>query len=274
MPKRFTDSEKWKDPWFRSLSPTGKLLFLYLCDQCDLAGFWEIDIEQAAFHIRRPRKSIEGALEEVARCYETNGTYLWITRFIRFQGNFPFKKKNPACQRIISLLKGRESFSENITRLLNGKDLPTSYEGSNKGLFAPLSNGIGKGLGNSKGQGQKIVSYSKGFEKSWAIWISLGRAVDKIGAYANWLACLKGRNGKKAHGPATEAELLTAAKHYQEECITEGTKPQFVMHAATFWGSGQRWKDYVEKREHRSAVDKYADTVLEEARGKEDQRES
>jgi len=69
MPKRFTDSEKWKDPWFRKLSTTGKLLFLYLCDQCDIAGFWEIDLDRAAFDIGYPQKSLEGALQELARSY-------------------------------------------------------------------------------------------------------------------------------------------------------------------------------------------------------------
>ena len=156
MPKRFTESEKWKGPWFHKLSPAGKLFYLYVHDQCDLAGFWEIDLERAVFDIGYPRRTLEGALKEVERCYETNSVYLWITQFIKSQGNFPFKEKNPACLQIIKLFKERESFSKNITGYLNGKDFPSPFEGGNKGLFSPLSNskGIGKGQGISKGQGE------------------------------------------------------------------------------------------------------------------------
>lgn len=47
MSKRFTDSEKWKDPWFRKLPNEYKLLWLYILDMCDIAGLWKVDLELA-----------------------------------------------------------------------------------------------------------------------------------------------------------------------------------------------------------------------------------
>ena len=163
MPKRFTDSEKWKDPWFHKLLPISKLFFLYMCDQCDIAGFWEIDLERAVFDTGHPRRSLEGALKDLERCYETNGTYVWIKRFIKFQNGLPLseasligsKKANKAHLGIVRLLRERETFSENITLLLDGKDLPSSYEGVNKGLFSPPSKGKGKGKGKGKEEDSK-----------------------------------------------------------------------------------------------------------------------
>ena len=38
--KRFTDIEKWKDPFFEELTPEYKLIYLYLLDDCDNAGIW------------------------------------------------------------------------------------------------------------------------------------------------------------------------------------------------------------------------------------------
>lgn len=40
MAKRFTDSEKWRKPWFRGLSVEAKLVWVYLTDNCDHAGIW------------------------------------------------------------------------------------------------------------------------------------------------------------------------------------------------------------------------------------------
>ncbi len=44
MATRFTETNKWKDKWFRSLDPLEKVLFIYLIDNCDNAGFIEIDL--------------------------------------------------------------------------------------------------------------------------------------------------------------------------------------------------------------------------------------
>lgn len=51
MSKRFTDSEKWKKTWFRKLPPKFKCLWVYMCDNCDIAGFWEPDFELASYFI-------------------------------------------------------------------------------------------------------------------------------------------------------------------------------------------------------------------------------
>lgn len=47
--KRFTETEKWKDPWFRKLSPKLKCLWSYLCDTCCPAGTFDLDWELASF---------------------------------------------------------------------------------------------------------------------------------------------------------------------------------------------------------------------------------
>lgn len=41
--KRFTETNKWIDPWFRRLSHQSKLLWFYLVDHCDNIGLVEID---------------------------------------------------------------------------------------------------------------------------------------------------------------------------------------------------------------------------------------
>ena len=52
--KRFTETNKWEDPWFRKLKPEMKLLWSWLLDSCDNAGIIDADIELAAFQIGYP----------------------------------------------------------------------------------------------------------------------------------------------------------------------------------------------------------------------------
>jgi len=51
MSKRFTDSDKWKKPFIRSLEAPYKLLWFYILDDCDHAGIWQVDIEVAQIRI-------------------------------------------------------------------------------------------------------------------------------------------------------------------------------------------------------------------------------
>lgn len=51
MGKRFTETGKWRDPFFRQLSPAHKLLWQWLIDECDVAGVVEPDWGLASFQI-------------------------------------------------------------------------------------------------------------------------------------------------------------------------------------------------------------------------------
>ncbi len=97
MGKRFTETEKWRDKWFRSLSPEYKLAWNYLCDNCDAAGVIELDEEMANFQIGgevdwedfvdnvSKRDVPEDGRKFAERIMRLPCGKLWITDFIRFQ---------------------------------------------------------------------------------------------------------------------------------------------------------------------------------------------
>lgn len=85
MPKRFTATEKWSDPWFRGLSPLHKLGYLYLLDNCDVAGVVDLDIVLANFQVG-DTLDWEHLIEAAAgRIIRLDCGKLWLTKFIGFQ---------------------------------------------------------------------------------------------------------------------------------------------------------------------------------------------
>ena len=113
MPARFTHTEKWGDLWFRRLPPTSKLLFLFLCDHCDIAGFWEIDYEAAAFYTGETVDIVEGAIKGLNKSIEIRENWLWVKNFIRYQKNIPLNPKNHAHAGILkSLALHKDLFPE------------------------------------------------------------------------------------------------------------------------------------------------------------------
>lgn len=82
--KRFTDTAKWNDPWFMGLSPTAKLLWVYLCDHCDNAGVIQPNEKLAAFQIGS-KITTAHYFELGDRLLELSPGKMLIPKFIRFQ---------------------------------------------------------------------------------------------------------------------------------------------------------------------------------------------
>lgn len=82
--KRFTETTKWADPWFRRLSPAAKHLWQWLLDSCDHAGICTPDLELAAFQIGA-EIDMETLLELGDRVIDLGGGKLFLPKFIEFQ---------------------------------------------------------------------------------------------------------------------------------------------------------------------------------------------
>ena len=106
--KRFTETDKWRDPWFRKLPPKFKMGYLFLLDNADNAGVWQPDYELAEFQIGEPLDWPEFKKAMGDRLLVLQGSGKWhLTRFIKFQ----FGELNPECkphQQVIRLLAAHE----------------------------------------------------------------------------------------------------------------------------------------------------------------------
>lgn len=105
MGKRFTDTEKWKKPFIRALKAPYKLLWLYICDDCDHAGIWQVDLEVAQIRIGEQiseQEAIKNFAEKIIPI--DNGTKWFIPSFIEFQYPGGLSEKNNAHVGIIKIL--------------------------------------------------------------------------------------------------------------------------------------------------------------------------
>jgi hypothetical protein len=82
--KRFTETQKWSDPWFRRLSPNAKLLWQWLLDSCDHAGVISLDLELASFQIGHPM-GMDTLSELGERVIKLSDEKVFIPKFIDFQ---------------------------------------------------------------------------------------------------------------------------------------------------------------------------------------------
>lgn len=148
MPKRFSETDKWNDEWFAELKPLQKLVFLFMVDRCDNAGFMEINTRINSFLIGITHEQYEGAIEGLKKCIilSKDGKKLWLKNFLKHQKNLPLNFENNAHKNIIYLIEeNKGNFEYDFKNL-----------GANQGLNSPIGKGIGKGngIGNEGGVGE------------------------------------------------------------------------------------------------------------------------
>lgn len=229
MANRFTEDGKWRDPWFRKLTPGAKVLFFYLIENCDLAGFIEIDKDSIEFHTGLSSEEIDKAFIEVERCYLQKEGWLWIKKFIRYQKNSALNPENNAHKKILSLL------SDQLVRF-TVQEYETEL-GAIKGLI--------RGLGIGKGRVEVKVEYS--FEE---IWEKYPKRVGKKAAERHFNSSVK--------TDQDWTDINNALKSYQQ---TDTVKKGFIQNGSTWFNN---WRDYVPEK---PPEDRISLSKIREARG-------
>lgn len=140
MAYRFTDTGKWGDSWFYKLDNLQKLLFMYLCDNCDHAGLIEVNERRWAFDMNVSEKALKDALDALQKglLYSTEGDIIFLRNFIKHQKNLPLNPKNKAHTGIISRL-------ESVMHKFDYEDISCFFQAPAK----PLDRGTGIGIGIS-----------------------------------------------------------------------------------------------------------------------------
>jgi hypothetical protein len=109
MKKRYTDANKWiYNKWFRNLKSKYKLFWMYICDNCDNVGVWEVDVVLASYLIGEEYNE-----DELINVFNDKilliraGKKWWIKDFVIFQYGVLMENNinNKPHQSYIKLLK-------------------------------------------------------------------------------------------------------------------------------------------------------------------------
>lgn len=162
--KRFTETLKWGDPWFRNLKPEMKLLWQWLLDNCDAAGIIDPDLDLASFQIgyQYPMDTLSNLSGRVSRL--PSGKWL-IVKFIKFQYGDRLSREcrahNPVFQSLkdhgvdfemigyakgIDRVQDKVKVKDKVKEDVNGHldELPTEKEAIARTMTAGIPEGFSK----------------------------------------------------------------------------------------------------------------------------------
>lgn len=124
MAKRYTDTNKWDDPWYFDLPINFKLAWDYITAKCDAVGVWKPSKKHLEFNIGMPVDMVDFlnfcGPERISLI--NNGSW-WIKKFCDFQyGELKEDSKSPTTQSYIKMLKKHnlwEGYIKGIYRVCN-----------------------------------------------------------------------------------------------------------------------------------------------------------
>ena len=146
MAIKFSDPKKWDDVWFSELDLKQKVMFIYLCDVCDIAGFYELNSRLAT--LRTGIEDVRGAVESLSKSVLFKDGYIFIKKHIKHQKNLPLNIKNKAHVAIIkSVIEHEERFpdiynmfpDDVVETIMIFKGDTRGIDPPSKGAISPLS---------------------------------------------------------------------------------------------------------------------------------------
>lgn len=208
MAKRFTDTEKWNDPWHRKeLTPVYKCFWDYINAKCDRSGVWKVDMDQASFFINSEVDATE-ALKVLGakRVHVLNPEYWQILGFIPFQ----FGKLSEDCRAhkdvlaLIACHRVSKGYSKGINTLKDkDKEEDKDREGMGGGRFDVIWSRYPRRLGRKEAE-----RHFKASVKTTQDWLDIQKALENY---------------------------ITQIRH-------EKIQDEFIKHGSTWFNN---WRDYV-----------------------------
>ena len=217
--KRFCDTDRWiKDVWFCELEPRDKLFWMFILDQCDNVGVWEVNMRIANIltGYEFKKENLLTAFGEKIHIFD-DGKKWWIPSFIDFQhGVLDESSASKPIKSYISLLEKHTLWIE----------------------YANRTQGVqGKGKGKGKGNTNKKVTheYPPEFENWWKIFKKGNKAkaliewrlIKDLPENLNDVTAIYRDYCKSADRPVLDGERFLKYRSWETDWThdAQGTKP-------------------------------------------------
>jgi hypothetical protein len=216
MAKRFTDNMKWKKRFFKSLPTVYKLFFLYILDDCDHAGVWDVEMDVAETRIGEPLNYDEALKHFNKHVHEIEKNEKWfIPSFVVFQ----YGELNPEVKPHRSVLN-----------ILEDRNLLRVYKGYTKGTRTTKDKDKDKNKDKDKDKDRKDATRFDEFYQEYP------KKKSKAEALKSWQ---KNKLDGKADMIINDVKERRS-KDY--DWLKEGG--QFIPHPSTYLNQ-KRWEDEI-----------------------------
>jgi len=240
MSKRFTDITKWERPWFRRLPPGSKLVFLYLLDRCDRAGFWEIDLDRMEFELGVSAEKLQEDCFPKLKDVIVREGVIFIQDFISFQYPGGLNASNKAHKGILDSLKKRLHLFKEAEKHLSPLEAPSegALEGTQeKDKEKDKEKDTEKDTEKKRKKPKPKAAPDPDFDMFWE---QVPNKICKQQALAAWKNALK--------KPEVTVEVIMAGlpsfqAYEKKRSLNSGYTP---LHPST-WLNQERWEDQVQQ---------------------------
>lgn len=162
MTLRFYETEKLNKSWFRDLPIESKVLYHHIHANCDIAGFYEVDLKTITFQVGlvsendikglldncKPLYSpIEAALKPLSSLLLRDKNVIWLKDFLFEQKNLPLNPDNNCHKGILARINSHGSLKEQVF-------IEIEKIQKEQGLSSPLGNSKGNSKGKKGVQGE------------------------------------------------------------------------------------------------------------------------
>lgn len=220
MAKRFTATEKWLDPWFCNLGIIDRLFWIYLCDNCDHSGIWQVNflLVKTYFPGYEPNPEIFGDRLRIL----TPEKWL-LTKFTEFQYG-TLNPDNRMHKSVISKLQKEGAYKGLVSPLEGAKDKDKEQDKGKEGV-KKLEEGTGE---------TKLMEW---FEKLWPEYPQKGRMGKKL-AFRYFASSVK-----------TLEDAKRCARSMERYLESKRVKEGFIQNATTWFNNWQDWENYTEAKD-------------------------
>ena len=234
MPKRFTATEKWSDPWFCNLSQVNRIFWIYLLDSCNHAGIWQLNKMLIEVYFGKgfsiPWEELEG------RVVQLKGEKYFIPKFIEFQYG-TLNSDNRLHQSVISILQKEGAYKDLTRTLLGPKDKEQDKDKVK----------VQEQAKNKESYGLGIIQNDPGFEAFWEAFPK-GNKLYKGSCAAAWASL----------GPdiGLQEKIMTALE-FQKSAKWSQTESKFIP-SPVKWLEGRGWEADIAEENVRRSNDAYS----------------